>query len=271
MYTLEVLSGDITITLAENVSISEIPHQPYVIESTETGIRDKTTPIISNVTTTNITTDSVIITWKTDEPSDSLVKYGTESRNYTLQKYDPENVTLHCLNLTGLQPNTTYYFVVNSTDQRGNSNESSEHSFTTLETLKVFDTGEGTYPSIFGTHNGTIKPSPDVIVNKMYTYPCPGTGGHAEWVAFYNSTTDEEIANGTWEGYAVGDYHYIKFDKEFVLHEGVTYNYTIKTGSYPQIIHEHVFNTPDGEITCSSFVDANGKVYADWIPAIRLE
>lgn len=53
--------------------------------------------------------------------------------------------------------------------------------------------------------------------------------------------------------------------------EGVTYNYTIKTGSYPQIIHEHVFNTSDGEITCTEFGDANGKVYDDWIPVIRLE
>lgn len=138
-------------------------------------------------------------------------------------------------------------------------------------TSTTFDTSEGTYPSIMGVHNGTIKPSHDLIVNKMYTYPCVETGGHSERVAFYNSTTGEEIANGTWKGYAVGGYHYIEFDKEFVLHEGITYNYTIKTGSYPQIIHEHVFNTPDGEITCSSFVDANGKVYDDWIPAIRLE
>ena len=135
-----------------------------------------------------------------------------------------------------------------------------------------FDTGEGTYPSIMGVHNGTIKPSHNVTVNKMYTYPCHGTGGHSEWVAFYNSTTSEEIANGTWKGYAVGDYQYIEFNKEFVLHEGVTYNYTVKTGSYPQIIHEHIFNTTsDGEITCTKFVDANGKVYDDWIPAIRLE
>jgi parallel beta-helix repeat protein len=141
-----------------------------------------------------------------------------------------------------------------------------------VPTSTTFDTDEGTYPSIFGTHNGTIKPLHDVIVNKMYTYPCVGTGGHSEWVAFYNSTTGEEIANGTWKGYAVSDYHYIEFDKEFVLRERVTYNYTIRTGSYPQIIHEHVLNTSlDGEITCTEFIDANGKRYENWIPAIRLE
>jgi len=143
-----------------------------------------------------------------------------------------------------------------------------------FESRFYFDTGASAnpYPSIMGTHNGTIKPAHDVNVSKMYTYPCAGTGGHSEWVAFYNSTTGEEIVNGTWKGYAEDDYHYIEFNKDFVLHGGVTYNYTIITGSYPQIIYEYVFNTTsDGEITCSKFVDANGKVYDDWIPAVKLE
>jgi len=48
-----------------------------------------------------------------------------------------------------------------------------------------FDTGTGTYPSIFGTHNGTITPSHDVLADKMYTYPCSGTGGHSEYVRIW--------------------------------------------------------------------------------------
>ncbi len=43
-YTLEVTVGDTTIVLVENVPISDIPDQPYVIESTEEGIEDKTPP-----------------------------------------------------------------------------------------------------------------------------------------------------------------------------------------------------------------------------------
>jgi len=49
-----------------------------------------------------------------------------------------------------------------------------------------------------------------------------------------------------------------------------TYNYTIRTGSYPQIIHEPSFNATGGKITCTDFEDANGKTYTDWIPAIKL-
>jgi hypothetical protein len=94
-------------------------------------IVDNTLPTITNVSAISITPNSATITWDTDEPSDSIVKYGTESGNYTMQKYDPENVTAHRITLTGLLPNTTYYYVVNSTDPSGNTNESSEHYFNT--------------------------------------------------------------------------------------------------------------------------------------------
>jgi len=50
-----------------------------------------------------------------------------------------------------------------------------------------------------------------------------------------------------------------------------TYNYTIRTGSYPQIHHNRTLIVPNGEIMCTKFTDANGRVYYDWIPAIRLE
>ncbi|MDI6811009.1 MAG: hypothetical protein QMD80_04950 [archaeon] len=131
----------------------------------------------------------------------------------------------------------------------------------------IFDTGNGTYPSIMGTHNGTIKPSCTINVSKLYTYPCPGTGGHTEYARIWNSTIN---ATAIWNGYK-GDWHNISFNDTFVLYENETYNYTIRTGSYPQIIHKTSFNATGGTITCTKFVDANGKTYTDWIPAIRLE
>ncbi len=139
----------------------------------------------------------------------------------------------------------------------------------------VFDTEEpkNPYPSIFGTHNGTITPNVTIYnVSRLYTYPCAGTGGHSESVAFYDATTGEEIANGTWNGYqGAGDYHYIEFNVPFDLQANVTYNYTIRTGSYPQIHHNKTLATANGWINCTKFTDVNGKEYTDWIPAIRLE
>jgi len=139
-----------------------------------------------------------------------------------------------------------------------------------LTTENIFDTGapSNPYPSIAGTHNGTIIPSHDINITKLYTYPCPGTGGHTEYAALYHSN-GTLIAEAYWEGYQ-GDWHNITFNKTFVLLLGETYNYIIRTGSYPQIIHARSKDVTGGVINCTEFIDANGKKYEDWIPAIKL-
>ena len=124
------------------------------------------------------------------------------------------------------------------------------------------------YPSIFGIHNGTIKPNRTISISKVYTYPCVGTGGHTEYARIWNSTIDLDV-NATWKGY-VGDWHNISFKPSFTLIANKTYNYTIITGSYPQIHHESTLPTANGWINCTQFTDASGRVYYDWIPAFRL-
>ena len=231
-------------------------------------INDTTPPIITNITVTDITDNSATIKWDTDEIANSLVKYGVASGVYTESEEDSLFVKNHIVELTGLSAGTCYYFVANSTDQSGNSAESSEYSFTTSGVLKVFDTGSpaNPYPSIMGNHTGTIKPNHTVIATRLYTYPCAGTGGHTEYARIGNKTWN---ATATWEGY-IGDWHNITFDKTIVLLANETYNYTIRTGSYPQIIHRDTLLTANGWINCTEFTDANGKIYYDWIPAIRL-
>ena len=133
----------------------------------------------------------------------------------------------------------------------------------------VFDTEEGTYPSIFGIHKGKIIPDEDIIVNKMYTYPCKGTGGHTEYVRIWNESEGIE-GEGNWSGYQ-DDYHNITISPTITLLKNHEYNYTIRTGSYPQIIHAREYKAEKGgNITCEEFIDANEKVYSNWIPAIRL-
>ena len=113
-----------------------------------------------------------------------------------------------------------------------------------MPTENIFDTGApaNPYPSISGTHNGTITLNVTIEVSKLYTYPCPGTGGHTEYARIWNSSLD---TNATWNGY-VGDWHNISFDKIFMLAANETYNYTIRTGSYPQIHHTPALLTANG-------------------------
>jgi len=135
-----------------------------------------------------------------------------------------------------------------------------------VEEQVVFDTGEGTYPSIMGAHNGTIELNQTITVSTIYTYPCAGTGGHTEYAKISNDSWS--IETQPWEGYK-GDWHNLSFTGSFKLYANETYDYIIHTGSYPQIHHTAELEVDEGTITCDKFVDANGKVYSDWIPAIK--
>jgi hypothetical protein len=58
-------------------------------------------------------TDGMIIVWYTDLPSDSCVHYSRNQFSWRT-KCDPSQVTRHEVTLTGLQPATTYWYVVAS-------------------------------------------------------------------------------------------------------------------------------------------------------------
>ena len=103
-------------------------------------------------------------------------------------------------------------------------------------------------------------------MEKLYTYPCAGTGGHTESARIWKSTLN---VTAKWDSYKE-DWHNISLDKSFTLVAGEEYNYTIRTGSYPQIHHTDALLTNNGWINCTKFTDANGRIYYNWIPAIRL-
>jgi len=140
----------------------------------------------------------------------------------------------------------------------------------TLKTAS-FDTGPSTYPypSISGVHHGNFTPKRNIIVHQIFTYPCAGTGGHSEYVVFCDYETGERKIEVRWNGYQ-GDYHNITVSPPVELLKNRVYNYTIITGSYPQIIHRPSYENDYGIITCTKFTDINGREYNDWIPAIRL-
>jgi hypothetical protein len=92
---------------------------------------DTTPPVISNVQVTSVDDSTAVVTWTTDETSDSVVQYGTTSGSYPLSRNNTNLVTSHSITLTGLTENTIHYFRVGSTDGSGNGAISNEMSFTT--------------------------------------------------------------------------------------------------------------------------------------------
>lgn len=84
-----------------------------------TARADLLPPVIGNVTVTNAF-GQMVISWDTDEPATSTVRYGT-NRSYALAETDGRLVTSHSIGLAGLRAGITNYFKVISTDEAGNT------------------------------------------------------------------------------------------------------------------------------------------------------
>jgi hypothetical protein len=92
--------------------------------------------LISNVQVTNVTSTSATITWATNRPADTQVAYFIGSARPTWSACcNPTNATSHSLTLTGLAPNATYNFFVESTP--AGSSTPVDSSTTTFNTLAL--------------------------------------------------------------------------------------------------------------------------------------
>ena len=62
-----------------------------------------------------VTPTSVVVRWRTDQPTDSRVTFGPRAGQFTQQATNAAATTEHIVSLTGLQPATTYYYTIGST------------------------------------------------------------------------------------------------------------------------------------------------------------
>jgi len=203
---------------------------------------------------------------KGEDPGYNFYSYSISSNNWEPLEAIPCPIGYYVGNRLGFANGRIYYWQGSPKNELKWICNGTAFRMFEFEAVANFDTGPGTYPSIFGTHNGTITPNQTLTVSTLYTYPCTDTGGHTEYIKIWNATWN---ATTTWKGYK-SDWHNVSFSEPFTLLPNETYNYTIKTGSYPQIHHTPALPTANGWINCTEFRDANGRIYYDWIPAIKL-
>ncbi len=124
-------------------------------------------PTISNITVSDITTNSATITWTTDQISDGIIEYG-ETIVYGLTKLEPAATTNHSVVLTGLKKNTTYHFKVTSTNDCSLSSSSGDNTFTTLSlsftATTIGDYGNVTVIEVTGNYDAK---NPDGSINTL--------------------------------------------------------------------------------------------------------
>ena len=77
------------------------------------------------------TQKGIIVRWRTDEPDISLVRYGTELGKWDLSAGDKNLTREHSVTLTGLQPYTKYYYLIEGLEKDTLQGDAL-NSFTTL-------------------------------------------------------------------------------------------------------------------------------------------
>ena len=174
---------------------------------------DTTPPVISNVQATSITDNSAVITWTTDEASDSAVQYGTASGSYPLNKTSTNMVTSHTITLTGLNTDTLYYFRVGSSDASGNGpSVSIEVTFTTDPAY------QGQVTEFFGDVPGAHYPGTcqDTYINNDSN----------------NYSTEAYLCTYTWPANTVANRTIIKWDLSAIPPNAVINDATLSLYMY---------------------------------------
>jgi hypothetical protein len=106
------------------------------VESVAYTTPDVTAPVISNISASPTDT-SVVITFDTDEASDTQVEYGTTVSYGSTTTLDTSMVTSHSDSISGLTASTTYHYRIITTDASNNTRTSSDQTFTTDATPDV--------------------------------------------------------------------------------------------------------------------------------------
>lgn len=113
--------GRLSVCQGDTIYVSYTDNNPSYVSTTWAAV-DAWYFNIYNVHCENIDATSVDICWNTNEGANSKVYYGTNPNNLNLvAQVDTPYCMPHRVKLTGLTPNTIYYYDVESKDFRGNA------------------------------------------------------------------------------------------------------------------------------------------------------
>lgn len=200
---------------AYDTSGNESGFSNEVFKSIQSTTTDTTSPIISAIQSLNIGSTSASINWTTDEPATSQVEYGTTTAYGSVATLNSTLQTAHSQILSGLQPSTTYYYRVKSTDISGNQAVSGNNSFLTNSSADITPPGDIQDFTALGN---------DGKITLSWTNPSDSdfVGVH---IIFRTDRFPNDINDGTLLGEFTGEPNVNVSTVHSVLENGVTYYY----------------------------------------------
>lgn len=134
------------------------------VRTLPTEVTDKNALLIFNVqplaeNNADIGTNSAVISWRTNKLASGKVIYGLKTKpNKTIFASTPRNFT-QSITLSGLTPNTTYYFEIEAQDIFNSKVKTSVFSFKTKEALVDNPPVNPGQPRVLGATNSKYTPA----------------------------------------------------------------------------------------------------------------
>ena len=111
-------NGQLSVSNGDQITVSYTDASP-AHTSEATASVNTVTPVITSVAADPADV-TAIVTWNTNVTASSQIEYGTTPALGTFTTVDPALVTAHSHSVSGLLPETTYYYDVISSDHSGN-------------------------------------------------------------------------------------------------------------------------------------------------------
>jgi hypothetical protein len=196
-------------------------------------------PVISNVTASSITSTTAVISWTTNEASNSQINYGTTTAYGSSTPLDSTLVTSHSEPLSGLTPGTVYHYQVVSQDSFGNQTKSGDFTFTTQATCPCSIWASIATPKIVSDSDGGavelgVKFRTDVngmITGIRFYKGSLNTGTH---VGNLWSSTGALLATATFTNETASGWQQVNFSTPVAITANTTYiaSYHTSAGHY---------------------------------------
>ena len=147
-------AGEIRLRIYAERTSNVCCYADYVNFSVEiNGTIDTTAPVLSSIASSSITTTGAVISWTTNEASNTQLEYGLTTSYGSSSTLNTSLVTSHSVTLSGLTAGTLYHYRVKSRDVAGNLATSADYSFTTV----ALPTGKSYTPTGVTITRGTVS------------------------------------------------------------------------------------------------------------------